>query len=209
MNIQEIISVAGAIILSVGGAGGIILAISGFISKRIANYIDEKYKQRLSKELERYKSSLDNCRYITKAQFDKEFEIYHLLSKAYFSMIVLLSSFTHDSLQLKELPEENVKMKIDEFMRMGESVAIAQNTLFENAAFIPENLYEKYEEIYEKAIDLFWVYEKRLREFSFGNASVESLVTSENKTTMELINTDFSELNKQLREYLNKLNIVE
>ena len=87
MSAQEIWSIAGAVIASAGGAGVIICAVSGFVSARIAVYIDKKYEQRLSKELERYKLSLEKCRHITKAQFDREFEIYHLLSKNYFSMI--------------------------------------------------------------------------------------------------------------------------
>ena len=85
MNTQEIWSIAGAIITSVGGAGVIICAVSGFVSVRLANHIDKKYEQRLSKELERYKLSLEKSRHITKAQFDKEFEIYYHLSKAFFS----------------------------------------------------------------------------------------------------------------------------
>ena len=98
MNTQEIWSLAGAILASVGGAGIIICAVSGFVSARVAHHIDKKYEQRLSKELERYKLSLEKHRYITKTQFDKEFEIYHELSKAFFSMIVKLSSFTEGTM---------------------------------------------------------------------------------------------------------------
>ena len=48
MNTQDIWSIAGAIIASVGGAGVIICAVSGFESARLANLIDKKYEQRLS-----------------------------------------------------------------------------------------------------------------------------------------------------------------
>lgn len=209
MNTQEIWSIAGAIITSVGGAGVIICAVSGFVSARLANAIDKKYEQRLNKELERYKLSLEERRHITKTQFDKEFEIYHLLSKSYFSMIVMLSSFTQNSLELKELPKENREMKVDEFMRMGESVAIAQNTLYENAAFIPRNLFSQYDSIYEKAIKLFWAYESRLKDFAFDRCTIDDLVTDDDKKTMEEIDKEYFALNSQLRDYLNTLAIIE
>lgn len=209
MSAQEIWSITGAVIASVGGAGVIICAVSGFVSARIATYIDKKYEQRLSKELERYKLSLEKCRHITKAQFDREFEIYHLLSKNYFSMIVMLSSFTQNSLEFKELPKENRDMKIDEFMRMGESVAIAQNTLYENAAFIPKNLFEQYDAIYEKAIKLFWKYESRLKDFAFDRCKIDELVSEDDKEAMSKIDDMFTSANSQLRDYLNTLDIVE
>ena len=209
MNTQEIWSIAGAIIASVGGAGVVICAVSGFVSARLAHIIDKKYEQKLNEKLERYKLALENSRHITKTQFDKEFEIYHLLSKSYFSMVVMLSSFTQNSLELKEMPKENREMKIDEFMRMGKSVAIAQDTLYENAAFIPQDLFEKYDSIYNKAINLFWIYEGRLKDFAFDRCTIDDLVTDDDKKNMDVITDEFSVLNARLREYLNTLSIVE
>ena len=55
MNTQDIWSIAGAIIASIGGAGVIICAVSGFVCNRIAKHLDAKYEQRLNKELEKYK----------------------------------------------------------------------------------------------------------------------------------------------------------
>ena len=59
MNTQDIWSIAGAIIASIGGAGVIICAVSGFVCNRIAKHLDAKYEQRLNKELEKYKVELD------------------------------------------------------------------------------------------------------------------------------------------------------
>ena len=55
-------------------------------------------KDYFNKELEKYKVELERNRHITKTQFDKEFEIYHQLSKSFFSMIVKLSSFPKPSI---------------------------------------------------------------------------------------------------------------
>ena len=107
INTQDIWSIAGAVITSVGGAGVIIWAVSGFVGNRIAKRLDTTYEQRLNIELEKYKATLDQYRHITKTQFDKEFEIYHQLSKLFFSMIVKLSSFTEDTYELKDEQREN------------------------------------------------------------------------------------------------------
>ena len=209
MNTHEIWSLAGAILASVGGAGVIICAVSGFVSKRVAHHIDKKYEQRLSKELERYKLSLEKHRYITKTQFDREFEIYRDLSKAFFSMIVKLSSFTEGTLELKELPKENREIKANEIVRMIEKAAMAQNILYENAAFIPKDIFELYDAIYEKANDLFWTYEKRCRDFAFGKLDFDDLVHEEDKIAEKEIENDFFAVSAKLREYLNTLAIIE
>ena len=209
MTTQEIWSLAGAILASVGGAGIVICAVSGFVSARVAHHIDKKYEQRLSKELERYKLSLEKHRYITKTQFDKEFEIYHELSKAFFSMIVKLSSFTEGTLELKELPEENRKIKVDEITRMIEKAGRAQNVLYENGAFIPKEIFDLYDALYEKANDLFWSYEKRCRAYVFGKLSFDDLIHEGDKITEKEIENDFFAVNTKLREYLNTLAIIE
>ena len=209
MDVHDVWSVAGAIIASVGGAGIIICAVSGFISERIAKRIDAKYEQRLNKELEQYKTSLEQYRHITKAQFDREFDIYHKLSKAFFSMIVKLSSFTEGTLELKELPKDNKAIKLDEFIRMVKTTSSAQDTLYENAAFIPKAIFEQYDAIYNKANDLFWLYESRMREFAFGKIEYSELVSEKDKATVKEIEQDFSLVNSALRDYLATLSIVE
>jgi uncharacterized membrane-anchored protein YhcB (DUF1043 family) len=209
MNTQDIWSIAGAIIASIGGAGVIICAVSGFVCNRIAKHLDAKYEQRLNKELEKYKVELERNRHITKTQFDKEFEIYHQLSKSFFSMIVKLSSFTEGTLELKDAPKENRDIKINEFMRMVEVTSAAQNALYENAAFIPKDIFEQYDVIYSKANDLFWLYEKRMQEYAFKKLDFDALVTDEDKAVIKEIEKEFSSVNAKLREYLSTLSIVE
>ena len=209
MNTQDIWSIAGAIIASIGGAGVIICAVSGFVCNRIAKHLDAKYEQRLNKELEKYKVELERNRHITKTQFDKEFEIYHQLSKSFFSMIVKLSSFTEGTLELKDAPKENRDIKINEFMRMVEVTSAAQNALYENAAFIPKDIFEQYDVINSKANDLFWLYEKRMQEYAFKKLDFDALVTDEDKAVIKEIEKEFSSVNAKLREYLSTLSIVE
>ena len=71
-----IIQIAIAIVISAGGISGIILAIIKFSSNIIADRLSKTYELKLNKELEKYKTRLDSKIYITKARFDKEFELY-------------------------------------------------------------------------------------------------------------------------------------
>lgn len=95
MIAKDIIAIATSIIISVGGSGVIICALANFISKRIAKRIDGKYQQRFEQEFEKYKSIMEHRRYISKTQFDNEYQIYKQLSKAFFSVAVKLSSFAY------------------------------------------------------------------------------------------------------------------
>lgn len=84
---QNAINIIATIIVSVGGTGVIIVAISKYIGNILAKRIEEKYKNKLDKELEDYKwkineklSKLDKIEekalYISKFNYDNEFKIY-------------------------------------------------------------------------------------------------------------------------------------
>lgn len=86
-NMQNAINIIATIIVSVGGTGVIIVAISKYIGNILAKRIEEKYKNKLDKELEDYKwkineklSKLDKIEekalYISKFNYDNEFKIY-------------------------------------------------------------------------------------------------------------------------------------
>lgn len=84
---KEIFETAFAIIVSFGGAGAIVFALSSWLGKVWANRILEEekkehqkeiddYKSRLSIELSRISSNNEKAVHTTKTQYDKEFEIY-------------------------------------------------------------------------------------------------------------------------------------
>lgn len=209
MNLHDIWSIAGAILASVGGAGVIICATAGYISNRIANRLDAKYAHRLNKELEKYKLTLDQRRHVTKAQFDKEFEIYHQLSEAFFSMIVKLSSFTYRSFDSIDTEKMNQDLSIDEMKKMIQLTCNAQNSLYINAAFIPKDIYELYNSVMEKANGLFWRYYKHAEEFRLGKRQYSDIVSEEDKAIEEVIEGEFHFVNSKLRDYLSSLSIIE
>lgn len=57
-----------ALIVSVGGAGVIICAVSSFLANRISDRLEMKYQQALDREIEKYKSEFESKRYVTKGK---------------------------------------------------------------------------------------------------------------------------------------------
>ena len=64
------------ILASVGGISGIIIIAVKFSSNIIAKRLEEKYSLKLSKELELFKSNIENKKYISRTKFDTEFQIF-------------------------------------------------------------------------------------------------------------------------------------
>jgi hypothetical protein len=60
MNAEDIFKVAGAIVLSIGGAGVVLFALSGFLAKVWANRILEGDRARYSAEMEHLKAKLES-----------------------------------------------------------------------------------------------------------------------------------------------------
>lgn len=84
---DEVFVLLGKVVAAVGGAGIIIVALSGFLSKLWAQWFMERQKKQYSKEIEEYKNNLltelEKCKmfseemlYRKKSIFDNEFEIY-------------------------------------------------------------------------------------------------------------------------------------
>ena len=213
MDIQTIWSVAGSILASVGGAGVIICAVSGFLSNQFAKRYEIRLEQRLNKELEEHRSRLEQKRYLTEKQFDKEYDIYYTLSHKFFHMIVKLSAFTNDYINpLIELDEDShykAEKTLKDFLQTGVVLAEAQDFLYENAAFIPKDIFEMYDAIYEQTNDLFWDYHKRISTYINGKRTASDLITEKDKQTAKSIESEFRTLNDHLREHLNTIYVAE
>lgn len=87
MEVETILSFVGACIVSAGGIGGIIIAVIHFTSNMIADHLKQKYQNDFEKELEKYKTQLDNKNYISKTRFDAEFDLYRSLNKAFLYLV--------------------------------------------------------------------------------------------------------------------------
>ena len=76
MTVEQIGTIVAACIVSAGGISGIIIAAIKFSSNFIADRLAKKYDLKLSKEMELYKNQIESKKSISKAMFDKEYEIY-------------------------------------------------------------------------------------------------------------------------------------
>ena len=207
MNTQDIWSIASAVLVSVGGASIIVASTVEFIANRIAHRLDQKYQAKLEKDLEKYKFNVDHCRYVTTAQFDREFEIYQKLSESFFRMVVKLSSFVDREYDSDTLTRKDPSR--DEIVKLITVTSEAQNLLYSNAAFIPKDIYDLYDSIMEKANTLFWNCFEKVGEQVIRKKSFTDAISEEDKQLQKIIEVEFHNVNAKLREYLSILTIVE
>ena len=83
MSPDDIAKVVSYIIAGFGGFSAVIVLVIRFSANMIANRLAEKYSLKMNKELEKYKGTLESKRHISKALFDREFEIYMSFNKVF------------------------------------------------------------------------------------------------------------------------------
>ena len=81
MSPGDVWKIVAGIIAGFGGFGAVIVLVIKFSANIIANRLAEKYSLKMNKELEKYKGTLESKRHISKALFDREFEIYVSFNK--------------------------------------------------------------------------------------------------------------------------------
>ena len=210
MDWNDIWKIVLTIVASFGGIGGIILAVVKFSSGIIAERLSQKYELKLQKELEKYKSGLDNKIYITKTKFDAEFELYRNLSSSFFEAVKAVTTMIPAGYATYPADEEDRKKYEDElYNKASSATVIAQDILCRNIAFIPKELYEKYNEILGLCRQQVGRFEDRWNvNYMVSQAEKERFSPEDFKCSREIL-TKFYSLNDDLREYLSKLDIIE
>lgn len=209
MNWQEIGSIVLAAVASVGGIGGIIVLAVKFSANIIADRLEKKYSLQLEKELEQYKSNLENKIYISKTKFDTEFGIYRELSKAFFDMVKNvgflfppgLAKYPADEEQRQEYEHNLYKAAVA-------STVLAQDTLNANAPFIPEGLFKKYDELLDLCRLQISEFEDRDDTLGFSPREIGD-IRRENYNRTRDIRKQFEQLNSEIRDYISKLDVTE
>ena len=209
MNLSTILSIAGAIIVSVGGAGVIICTVVKFCADMIANRLEARYEQRLSKELEAYKSNLESKTYISNARFDAEFSLYRDLSKAFLLMIKGVDLIISSGVSRTPAdPEERRELNFNHYAEANNALVNAQDILFENAAFISEEIYNAYDELLQIGRQQVSVFETSLEYADKPSPLYDEFRVqhTDHQTTRDLIQK-FHALNTQIRKYLSTLSV--
>lgn len=210
MTWNDVWMIIGAVIMSCGGAGVIIVGASSFLANMIEKRLEMKYSQILTKELEKYKSTLERGRHITKAQFDRQYEIYGTLSKAFASIRYELSAISIKRFYTDDETKGMLAATMQTvYERSLNCMTDAQNLLYENAAFIPEDIYNQYMKLNDLATEHFLRFQEVYDAYSAGKKKIENLWTTEDEHRYIRFTQDLDTLNKKLREYLESLSVCE
>jgi len=165
---------------------------------------------KMKKEIEEYKSKLENKTYISKTKFDTEFKIYRELSKAFFEMVrdvsimipIGVASYPADREAKKEYENKLYKAAV-------KSCVAAQDVLSANVPFISESLCDKYEEINKLCKIQLNAFERRWNVCYLASQEEKESFSSEDYKRTEEINEKYRQLNNEVRKYLDSLDVFE
>lgn len=194
-------------VLTAGGIGGIIVTIVKFSSNSIADHLAKKYELKLSKEMERYKASIENKIYISKTKFDTEFAIYRSLSKVFTQM-------TKETLQLfptftKDARDDIVKYK-KQHDKVIDLIVAAQDELYASAPFITENIYNEFldlEDLCKKQLTDFQDFRIRPDADEFRRDCNKDFRNAYKRT--QEIDKKFNYLLSNIRKYITSIDVIE
>lgn len=186
------------------------MVIVRFSSEFIAKRLEEMYSLKLNKELEKYKSNLDNKIYISKTKFDTEFSIYRELSKTFFNLVLNIGTMIPSGITFVPADEETRKKYDDECYSNARKIVIeAQDALFSNTPFIPDKLFVDYEEILKLCRRQLSAYEKRWNLLYVASKEVKESFSDEDYSRTDDIQKKLNELNINIREYLSRLDVLD
>ncbi len=210
MTWDDVLKIAATVFASVGGISGIIILAVKFSSNVIAKRLEERYTLRLNKELEEYKSALENKNYISNVRFDREFEMYQELSE---KNITLVYGIGEAVLILRGLYKEEPD-RIDKHIdNLCISLNNAELTTKKYAAFIDEELFNKFHELQEQATDIcmlfnFWNMNTdgvlNLKEEKYTRETAKEAIEKKQKVLSNLSDA----IIKDMRNYLNHLVVI-
>ena len=210
MSWDDISKLVLAILASFGGVSSIFIITIKYSSNIIAKRLEEKYKFKMNKELEKYKSRLCNKTYISKAKFDVEFSIYRKLSSEFFNIVEDICILIPEGIATsKEDKDVEYEWNGEIYNRVKMNINYAKEELYSNSPFIPGEIFEKYHEILKYCQMQIKIYDERTRyEKYFTEKQKEELSVKDNRRIKEL-NEKFKKLNDDVREYLFNLDILE
>ncbi len=210
MNWEDVWKIVIGVIAGFGGASGIIILTIKFIADFIANSLSKKYQLKLDEELEKYKTKLDQKTYITKKKFDSEYEIYKNLTRNFFQMVKAESVMIPAG--LCHVPaDENERKKFEEtnYKNCVNSTVVAQDSLYENAAFIKNEFYLKFQDILKNVNLQISEFQKRWNLSYMGSYKEKSQISTEAYSRSKNISDDFLKLTEELRTYFASLEIID
>lgn len=213
MSFNEVLQIAGAIIVSIGGASGIIISLSSWLGKIWANKLMkdtefkyqkdiEEYKSTLAEQLEKLKTKEEKSIYMGKVQYDIEIKHYQDLSEKAFEMFVKNNSlFTlAEYILVDEEKQKLIRLKnqdeaiytINEFINYyGRSIPFIDSNISE--------MYDKLRMLCKSQIDCH--YHIRIRKENLPDMEESAYLRV--KEIKEL----WDKINISIKEYLSKIKV--
>lgn len=209
MTLGQICEFIAVCIVSAGGIGGIIIASIKFSADIIADRLAKKYELRLNKELEQYRGTMESKKYISKAMFDKEFEIYLSFNKNYadlYNNMQLYDGLLKDSdkvlssSELYKLNGEQLLEKINDGeittaiqmtnleKKICEQILEFRNILAYSGAFIPHENWKLYQDLCN---------------------ACHKYMLDKTEADFKLITVCMGKMQVELRRYLEQLVVIE
>ncbi len=214
---MEIFKVTGAILMSFGGAGVILFALSSWLGKVWASRILANEKQEHTKEIESYKHKLkveiselqmmnDKSVYVSKTQYDKEFEIYLSIWESFVELRFATGSLYPQGLvHVPNDPDEKQEYLDDKYKKFSDAYDSFINQIYKFAPFYKEEFYDEFEEFRQICYRVFLLYKK------YNYDKYNSLTYAAVKDTMNLTikesNFVYDESHNLMKEKYEKLRI--
>ncbi len=201
---NEIWQTVVAIIVSFGGAGGIIWAIVRKSWDILADRMAKKYEQKLAEELEKYKATLEKQIYISQKHFDLKLSIYKDLIGVVMDMTQTTYMLFPPADELPDDPNEEKKTWLERYKDAAQKYNASADVLYKNAPFIEEKIYNHVARLRTKClIQLHCFVSYRLETDNYKRLE-NGLYQDVSKRTQEIINMR-EELVKDIRNILHKL----
>lgn len=206
--VKNILEICAAIILSLGGAAGIIVVIIKFSVNQIASSLEKKYQLKLDKELEKCKASLDGKLYVTKSKYDLEIDTFKKLSSLYFEVVALANELIPPGLS-RQLADKTEQAKIDDvvYKKLEQSLVEGQKVLFSLSGFIPSEFYNLYLELHKMGMKQCNAYSRRYLVTYF--AEDKNSFTAEEYARSSEMSKKLEQINDNIREHINSMVIIE
>lgn len=210
MNWEDVWKITVSIVGGLGGITVIFAAIVRYLSDFIADRLSKKYELRLSKELENYKSSLENKTYISRAKFDTEFAIYRELSSDFSDAVLAINIMVPTGLAMVPADRE-ARLELDKkhYEAAVKAIVKAQDSLKSNIPFIPENIYDGYNELLKLFGLQLAAYEDRFVVTDLRPQSEKETFSRDDYKRTREISEKWITINNKIRKYLNSLEIIE
>lgn len=173
---------------------GVLGTIAGTVIGMISNGIAEKKR-----------AKNDGRIHVSKMQFDLQIEIYRKLSSAFFRVLVKFN--TLESITTGKDIIHGEKLSPDDYKSLIEATCNAQDLLYENAPFIPEDIYKKYDDLNNIINNQFWAYMNISPEASQNSDKTDELKNAGG--IAKYIEYLLREINALIRSQIAEMSIIE